>query len=253
MSNTIVLLHGSANGSYSWGAVQRGLASTGARILAPDMLGYGKSPAPSPAWSVHEEVDYLEHGLGLLDGESLHLVAHSLGAMFGLYLVRKLGARVSRLTLIDPVLVSVLREFDEADGTAEMELQYQRFMAALPDNTAAARTFVEHWSGAGMWEKIGDKARSMIAGLAPRIRLEMIAARTDVTRLRDIVPAPPKTTILVGERTLVAPRAVTRQLARAFEAPVVVVPEAAHMIPLTHPGAVVEHLRKADDTSGRLS
>ncbi len=41
----IVLLHGSATGPHSWGAVRTGLEARGARVLAPDMLGYGRSPA----------------------------------------------------------------------------------------------------------------------------------------------------------------------------------------------------------------
>jgi len=53
----------------------------------------------------------------------MHLVAHSLGAMFGCYLLGALGPRVTRLTLVDPVIVSVLRETGENEGYAEMEAQ----------------------------------------------------------------------------------------------------------------------------------
>jgi hypothetical protein len=56
------------------------------------------------------------------------------------------------MTLIDPVVVSVLRDQGEEAGYAEMEAQYQRFMGSLPDQTKAARVFVEHWSGKGAWE-----------------------------------------------------------------------------------------------------
>jgi pimeloyl-ACP methyl ester carboxylesterase len=46
---SIVLLHGSATGSYSWAAVRSGLEAYGATVLAPDMLGYGRSPTPWPS------------------------------------------------------------------------------------------------------------------------------------------------------------------------------------------------------------
>jgi pimeloyl-ACP methyl ester carboxylesterase len=46
----IVLLHGSATGSYSWAAVRTGLEAHGAMVVVPDMLGYGRSPTPSEAW-----------------------------------------------------------------------------------------------------------------------------------------------------------------------------------------------------------
>lgn len=40
-----IVLHGSETSSHSWGAVRTGLEACGARVLAPDMLGYGRSPA----------------------------------------------------------------------------------------------------------------------------------------------------------------------------------------------------------------
>jgi len=39
----IVLLHGSATGSYSWAAVHTGLEAHGAMVVVPDMPGYGRS------------------------------------------------------------------------------------------------------------------------------------------------------------------------------------------------------------------
>ncbi len=48
MSDVIVLIHGSANGPQSWGQVRRELGSEGARVVAPDMLGYGGAPPPAP-------------------------------------------------------------------------------------------------------------------------------------------------------------------------------------------------------------
>jgi hypothetical protein len=58
---------------------------------------------------------------------------------------RSLGARVTRLTLIDLIIVSVLGE-DAA--YAEMEDQYERLMRLSADPEAAAHFFVDHWSGA---------------------------------------------------------------------------------------------------------
>ncbi|HWO00053.1 MAG TPA: alpha/beta fold hydrolase [Blastocatellia bacterium] len=243
MDNVIILLHGSANGSYSWRQVKSALRSQGLDVFAPDMLGYGKAPAPSGAYSIQEEVAHLQGELDLRGVGSMHLVAHSLGSMIGLHLRRVLGARVTRMTLIEPVVVSVLRQQAEEVGYAEMEAQYQRFMHSLPDETKAARTFVEHWSGKGVWDSIGERARSVITSLVPKVRLEMIAARSDTTRLADFAESPPPTTILVGEKTLAAPFATVRQLAPAFRAATLVVLGAAHMIPLTHATAVVDAVR----------
>ncbi len=139
--------------------------------------------------------------------------------------------------------MSVLRETGEDDGYAEMEAQYQRFMAAA-DDEAAARAFVNHWSGTGAWEAIGVKARAQVTGLAPRLRLEMLLTRSDITALSLLCALPPPTEILVGERTIEGPRGASRQLARAFGAKLTIVPGAAHMIPLTHPNAIVEAITR---------
>src|SRR5262249_59787951 len=56
----------------------------------------------------------------------------------------------------------------------------------------------------------------------------MITTRSDTATLAWLAESPPPTTILVGEKTLGAPRAVARLLAPALGAATVVVPGAAH-------------------------
>ncbi len=257
MTDTIVLLHGGATGSSSWNPVARSLVSSGASVLVPDMLGYGESPAPSGSYAIAEEVAHLTRLLGLQPyscngivyavgfGGTFHLVTHSLGSLIGLHLRRALGARVRRMTLVDPVVVSVLRECGEDDAYAEMEEQYQRFMSLSADHEAAAHYFVDHWGGAGAWDSMGSRGRTTVRSLVPTLRLEMTATRSDTATLGWLAESPPPTTILVGERTLLAPRAVARLLAPALAATTVTVSGAGHMIPITHPAAVVDAVRRA--------
>jgi pimeloyl-ACP methyl ester carboxylesterase len=256
MSDTIVLLHGGATGSSSWNPIARALASSGASVFAPDMLGYGASPASTGSYTIAEEVAHLTRLLGLQPhscdgtiyavgfGGTFHLVTHSLGALIGLHLRRALGARVTRMTLVDPVVVSVLRECGEGDAYAEIEEQYQRFMRLSADHESAAHYFVEHWSGAGAWAAMGSRGRAMVMSLVPTLRSEMTAAQSDRAKLAWLAASPPPTTILVGERTLLAPRAAARLLGAALGATTIVVPGAAHMIPITHPEAVVDAVRR---------
>jgi pimeloyl-ACP methyl ester carboxylesterase len=156
---------------------------------------------------------------------------------------RALGARVTRMTLVDPVVVSVLRETGEDAAYAEMEEQYQCFMRLSADPEEAAQFFVEHWSGIGAWDVMGKHGRAMVTSLVPKLRLEMTAARSDTATLAWLAESPPPTTMLVGQNTLVVPRAVARVLAPALAATTVVVPGAGHMIPITHPQAVIDAVR----------
>ena len=91
MTDTIVLLHGGATGAASWNPVARSLVSSGASVFAPDMLGYGQSPAPTASYAIAEEVAHLTRLLGLQPrsfngtvyaaglGGTFHLVTHLLG------------------------------------------------------------------------------------------------------------------------------------------------------------------------------
>src|SRR3954465_7658517 len=99
----IVLLHGSLTGSHSWAAVRTGLEAHGARVLAPDMLGYGRSPKPSEAWQLKDEVAYLRGWLDMQGVGAFHLVTHSIGAFFGLHLRLAVGSRGAGLPLVVPV------------------------------------------------------------------------------------------------------------------------------------------------------
>jgi hypothetical protein len=47
------------------------------------------------------------------------------------------------MTIVEPVVVSILRERGEEAGAAEMERQYQRFMSLSNHPEAAAQFFVE--------------------------------------------------------------------------------------------------------------
>ena len=89
----------------------------------------------------------------------------------------------------------------------------------------------------------GKAARAMVTSLVPTLRLEMSATRSDMATLAWLA-SPPPTTILVGERTLLAPRAAARLVAAALRATTIMVPGAAHMIPITHPAAVVDAVRR---------
>jgi len=148
------------------------------------------------------------------------------------------------MTLVDPVVVGILRDCGEDHAYAEMEEQYRRFMSLSADHEAAAHFFVDHWSGAGAWASMGSRGRALVTSLVPTLRAEMTAARSDTATLAWLAESPPPTTILVGERTLLAPRAASRLLGAALEATTIVVPGAVHMIPITHPEAVADAVRR---------
>lgn len=254
----IVLLHGSANGAYSWGPVQKALGpllpTPETRVFAPDMLGYGRAPSPSAAYSMAEEVAHLAREIEQAELGAFHLVAHSLGCMYALHLRRmpRVEACVKKLTLIDPVLVSVLRETNEVEAYTEMEALYHRAMhedAGAPprDERVVAKDFVEHWGGRHAWSGIGDKARALITSLVPKVRQEIAVARADATPLAWFTEGAPPARVFIGEHTRLAPRRGAVQIAGALGASLTEVPSAGHMLPLTHPGQVARIILGDED------
>lgn len=231
----IVLLHGSGQGPMSWARVRLALEAAHAEVLTPPMLGYHAAPPAEPGYSVEQEVDHLAKAVAGL--ESFDLVAHSLGATFALHLASRAPRRVRSLTLVDPVVVSLLGRYDAA-GYVEMEAQYQAFMTALPDAEAAAQRFVDHWNGAGTWRSLPDKARGAVRAMVPKLELEMRAARGDTALHEALFQVRPPARVIVGSKTLVAARATARVLAELLQAPQHELADAAHMLPLTHAAEV---------------
>src|SRR5262245_29125036 len=115
----IVLLRCSSGSSGAWVPVMKQL-SRHYRVLAPDLLGYGRSatwPRDLPLAS-DGELGVLE---ALLDvaGRPVHLVGHSYGGT-SRSTPRGFPRQVASLTLIEPVAFHLLRRTDEPDGWREI-------------------------------------------------------------------------------------------------------------------------------------
>lgn len=80
--NPVVLLHGFPELAYSWRNQIRALADAGYRALAPDMRGYGESPAPAEveAYDILELCDDVARVLETRGIERAAVVGHDWGA-----------------------------------------------------------------------------------------------------------------------------------------------------------------------------
>ncbi|MEH6550667.1 MAG: haloalkane dehalogenase [Pseudomonadales bacterium] len=93
----IVLLHGNPTWSYSYRKVIPILAAAGYRVLAPDLVGLGRSDKPTALsdYSIARHISWLEHWFNLLDLENVTLVCQDWGGMIGLSLASKDHTRFS--------------------------------------------------------------------------------------------------------------------------------------------------------------
>jgi pimeloyl-ACP methyl ester carboxylesterase len=140
---TIPLLHGAGMDHRAWRAQLAALASGGARALAPDFPGHGRS-AGSALTRISDLADWtirLADALGL---ESLSLAGHSMGALVAIEAATRLGARVAGIALtgaaaempVRPALLEAARE-DRARA-AEMIAGWAFGLAAQADGQAEA-------------------------------------------------------------------------------------------------------------------
>src|SRR5215218_4837228 len=74
----ILLIHGIGDNSTTWSSVQSTLAQR-FTVIAPDLLGHGKSDKPRGDYSVAAYANGMRDLLGVLDIERVTLVGHSLG------------------------------------------------------------------------------------------------------------------------------------------------------------------------------
>lgn len=97
----ILMLHGwGANIGLVWPLAEK-LAPLGYRCIVPDMPGFGQTPAPPTAWSVHDYVKWLIAYLNAHQLDKVYLFGHSFGGRLGLVLGAEHSDRLIKMALAD--------------------------------------------------------------------------------------------------------------------------------------------------------
>jgi pimeloyl-ACP methyl ester carboxylesterase len=95
----ILLIHGIGDNSTTWTAVQAKLAQR-FTVIAPDLLGHGKSDKPRADYSVAAYANGMRDLLSVLDIERVTVVGHSLGGGVAMQFAYQFPQLVDRLILI---------------------------------------------------------------------------------------------------------------------------------------------------------
>lgn len=133
----VVFVHGALNDHSVWTLLARWYAHHGARVLAVDLPGHGRSDGP-PLPSVEALADWV---LALLDAagvEAAHLVGHSMGSLVALEAAARAPARASGLVMV---------------GTAYPMKVSDALLATARDDPARAIAMVNAFSHAGLASK----------------------------------------------------------------------------------------------------
>jgi pimeloyl-ACP methyl ester carboxylesterase len=238
----VICLHSSTSYSGQWRALMDRLENR-FRVLAPDLYGYGKSPA----WPGDRPM-YLDDQVALLEPmlraaeEPFHLVGHSLGGAVALKTALTYPGSVRSLTVFEPVLFSVLVEHDP-DGPAAHEILSVRDdtvrFADSGDLDASAQRFLDYWVGEGTWAATPEERRPRLAAGMSAVRSEWHAAFFDPTPLAGFAAIDIPTLYLTGSKSKLSTLAIARLLTVVLpDVRVEEVEGVGHMAPITHPDRV---------------
>jgi haloalkane dehalogenase len=97
----VLLLHGEPTWSFLYRHVIVALRAAGRRVLAPDLIGFGRSdkPAERSDYTYQRHVDWVRCFLDRLRLDGIGLLAHDWGGLIGLRLVGEEGDRFARVLI----------------------------------------------------------------------------------------------------------------------------------------------------------
>jgi pimeloyl-ACP methyl ester carboxylesterase len=95
----ILLIHGIGDNSTTWSTVQSKLAQR-FTVIAPDLLGHGKSDKPRADYSVAAYANGMRDLLSVLDIDRVTVVGHSLGGGVAMQFAYQFPQLVERLILV---------------------------------------------------------------------------------------------------------------------------------------------------------
>ena len=244
--DVMIALHCSASSGRQWDAYA-GMLPRGTRLIAPDLIGYGRAEswASGSPVSLEAEANLLEPLLSSTDG-AVHLVGHSYGGSVALQMALRWPDRVKSLTLFEPVRFALLladREH-EAIGQAIVSVGRRTGWHAISGRLEdAAAFFVDYWSGAGAWQVLPATRRRAIAERMHKVRAEFEALFADTVPAKEYGKLKMPMRLITGTASPLPGRKVVDLIARQCpQAEVVRLDGVGHMGPISHASLVASHL-----------
>jgi pimeloyl-ACP methyl ester carboxylesterase len=236
---TLLLLHSGGGTHRQWRQLIAQM-DAGWRILAPDLVGHGETPALPQPFALEDELALLAVLLQQADGP-MHVVGHSYGGALALELARRHPARIASLAVYEPVMFRLLRDSDRQDAWREIATLGQRMvdLAAAGELGEAASVFLGYWIAPGAFEAMPAGMRAGIAASMAKVAgdfaLMLQAGPVDTDFGMLAMPV----LLLGGTAPTGAMRGVMAELRRLLPAAQAIdVAGAGHMGPLQRPDLV---------------
>lgn len=257
----ILLLHGLVSSGDQFGR-QFDVLGRHARVLVPDMLGFGRScGVDSDSYRLDDHLQALDRAIDAagLGSARLTLAGHSLGAIVALHLAARRTSQVDRVVMWSP---PIARDRQAAkDAIRQMGLLERLFALDGPLARTACRMMCRHRRVAALLAVVLNPSIPVALSLGavrhtwPAYRDTMDGAVLDETwrdalqRLRDAgIPV----VVAAGDRDEVADTQLHRELVLRYpNVEVRAAHGAGHLLPMTRPAWCVAQLMEQDPAAPR--
>lgn len=252
-SPAVVMVHGWTEDRRVWGPVARRLAEAGARVVAYDQRGHGRSSVGSDGCAIDAIADDLRAVLEDLDLHDAIVVGHSMGGMAAQAFAARhpdvLVERVAGLCLVATASAEVgLRGVREKQASALMaHAAFQRAISHPTVGPLLTRGAVGQKPVFGHLQATA----SMLAGTSVATRTGFLAAMGGMDLSGGLADIKVPTTVIVGTHDRLTPEAAGRRISSLVPgARLEVVPGAGHMLPLERPDLVARLILDTPSTGG---
>jgi pimeloyl-ACP methyl ester carboxylesterase len=255
-TSSVIALHCSLGSGRQWDRLAEEFQGRH-QVIAPDISGYGDNAGrfllPT---TLAEEIDLLSAWLCKSSGP-LHLVGHSYGGALAFKIASDspFASRVRSLTLVEPVLPTILMENGSDRRLYE---QFVRLAHAICEDLwkgsslEAIEKFLTFWRGSGPQEKLSSNALVRLVEHAEKLAFDFTAvlAERNVTSAAAAIRVP---TLLVsgGLSPYLTQRVVGRLASTITGAETRYLPAAGHMLAISHASFInpdiVRHVTRADE------
>jgi pimeloyl-ACP methyl ester carboxylesterase len=252
----VIALHCSLGSGRQWAKLTEALGPS-YQVLAPDIVGYGnlRGTLDLPL-TLADEVAFLIDGIGAGTGP-IHLVGHSYGGAvaFKMATASPLANRVRSLTLIEPVLPTLLKENAADRRLHDLFAQLARNVSAdlwRGMSIEAIERFMTYWRGSAAPEPMPVEAKLRMIEHIDKLAYDFGAALSEDNVTASATGIKMPTLLFSGGLSPYMTQRIVGRLASLIEgAEMHHLPSAGHMLPLTHARQInpqiVAHIARADD------
>jgi pimeloyl-ACP methyl ester carboxylesterase len=255
----VVALHCSLGSGRQWTRLADELERSH-QFIAPDISGYGTNTcALDLPLTLAEEVRCLSGHLNDAAGP-IHLVGHSYGGAIAFKIATDsaFAHRVRSLTLIEPVLPTLLVETDSDRRLHARFAQLARDVSEDLWNGSvleAIDQFIEFWNGSGPQDPLPATARLRMIERADKLAFDFTAALGEKNVAIAAASLRIPTLLFSGGTSPYFTQRIVRRLAAIVEgAESRHLPDAGHMLALSHASTInpeiARHIARADELAG---